>query len=272
MGNNNFNGSNSTLTKIALEKKAFIGTLAKKNIPLISGYARNINKHLIQPIKNKGFFRGVGHYIKDQFTIPSYSKGLINKAQGYGAELNALRQLPIDKKTPEVLAKIKKLTESTKGLISRSKEFASPWQKMQELAKTPFNPDATIRGSAKAYGDLARMGGHYATSAIGPALMAGFPAYSLYQATQAPEGQRANAVAKSLGETAGFLATGPLGILPSIAGSMLGSHLGGKVAPLKNPVPSEAGMVASNPEYSDYSASGVTAMPDYTNYTNYGYY
>jgi hypothetical protein len=120
---------------------------------------------------------------------------LKNEAQAIGSDL--LHTI----KNPSSLLPTKE------QIIGQPGEFVRQFQN-GELHK----PNGLLRSAFKPRGKL------------DAAFMYGLPAYSLYQAAQAPEGHRAEAIGDVLGNFAGGMLGSPLGMVGNMAGSMgLGS-------------------------------------------------
>lgn len=208
------------LTKTALEKRAFLGAILRAPKTY---YSRLMSK-LITPIKEQGLLKGLGQYIGKQFVPVGHVKGIQNRI----AELtNELKTLGVSgaSNAPKALARKRELAQEIKNLTLRSEALSRPGA-YSNLASKAFAPGATMSERALALKELAKAGGHYGMEGLNMGFMWGYPAYGLYSAATAPEGEKGKALGRLTGELSGFLAGGPIGILPTIAGSNILAGIG----------------------------------------------
>jgi len=154
------------------------------------------------------------------------SKGTLTNVDDINAYQNLMKQ-------KETLTGLTKQFSGQKQLFRRAHNFrdTGDFNAMKNLYKEM----RTGPEKMQAFKDLSRMGGHY----LGQGLMTGFgvtmPALAAKSIYDAPEGEKLHAIGSSLGETAGLLAAGPLGLWPSVGASVIGENIGSGVADMISP-------------------------------------
>lgn len=226
-------GNTSNLTKLALEKRA----ISLNPLKWLSGYGRNINRFLINPIKEKGLLRGVGDYVGRQYLPVKHTTGLARNIEDLGFELknvkNTIKALKESGKASaddlsKLMTRSDEIAQEIANKTLRMNALTSP-SGYTNLAGKAFGRGSNLGTRAKAISELGKAGLHYTGQGANTAFMWGFPAYGAYEAITAPEGQRAEALGRLAGDVAGFTTLGPVGLLPVVAGTPYFSDAGAAI-------------------------------------------
>jgi hypothetical protein len=244
-----------------LEKQAIFKTIEKLGLPFISrhagDYAKELEKLLYAPMREKGTFGGIKDYVARQFTPVSYSQSLLDEAAHLSPKIEQMRALHASGKlTPaseEAFAAMKAEMEAGKRAPMDLDAFRNKLQQDEISALENqhkhllHRAGQTSGGMGSAYknlytelmrpgtpkghilSEMGKLTGHNALQAMNMGFMWGTPALGAYSVSQAPEGEKLRTAGQFAGETLGFLAGGPLGIIPGISGSLMGNQLGGKL-------------------------------------------
>ncbi|MHA1302083.1 MAG: hypothetical protein ACTSPI_00075 [Candidatus Heimdallarchaeaceae archaeon] len=192
-----------------------------------AGALSSIGKFIFDPSKAKSLVRNPAQYFKRQLIPMSYSKSLAQKAHALQPKLRSLKKIPEAGRSIAQQKQVGQLLSEQKGLLERARRFRQSGE-VGRTAKSIVKPPTGVPAArGQALKDLARYGGHTAMEWANPLFIGGIPAYGAYEALKAPKGGRAETMGRALGEAAGFLAAGPMGLLPIMLAAQAGSATGG---------------------------------------------